>query len=149
MLMTRVILVAAATTFTALLAVGAAGAATPTAYRAQVNAICRTYNPTFRRLHAQVNDAISRNDQVAEGLALGQAFALALVEDGRIEKTPVPAAMRTTMTPILNRLKTIDSYIRLGQSKRDPSLLVVAGNLMAPLVGAFDAAGLRDCGSDS
>src|SRR5438067_6680440 len=88
----------------ALLAVGAASAATPTQYRAKVNAICRGYTPTAKILESQMTKAQAANDAVAWGVALGKLLVLDLAQHSRIQAIAVPAALRTKMAPILTRM---------------------------------------------
>ena len=148
---------AAAAVMGLVLAAGTAAAATPTpaAYRAQANATCRTYTPALKRAKANLNKAQKENDARGLGVAIGQLLALGLAEDAKIERMPVPAAMRPQMTPILSRLKAIDAHARLAISKAaagDGNGMVAELRKIAQLgVGLdkrTDAAGLRDCGSN-
>jgi len=141
------VILCAVVVLTALLAVTAAGAATPAAYRGQVNAICRGYSPALKQLEAQYTAAEKKKDTAAQGLALGRMFGTILVENGRIEKIAVPAELTGTMTPILKLLRTMDGHIRAAQT-RGPSELVAAANLGPSLEKLYDGAGLRDCGSN-
>ena len=141
------LLVIAVCALTALLSVAAAGAATPAAYRGQVNAICRGYSPVLKQLEAQYTAAEKKHDQTTQAQALVRMFATILAENGRIEKLPVPAALTPTMSPILKLLKRMDSHIRLAQT-RGPAELVAAAQLGPALQKLYDGAGLRDCGSD-
>jgi hypothetical protein len=133
--------------FAALLAVAAAGAATPAVYRAQVNAICRGYSPTLKQLEAQYNAAEKKKDQTGQGLALAQMFGAILSEDTRVESVPVPAALTATIAPLLKTLRTMDSHIRASKT-RGPSELVAAAQLAGAVQKLYDNAGLRDCGSN-
>jgi hypothetical protein len=139
----------------ALLAAGAATAATPAAYRTNVNTICRGYTPAGKKLEAQMKAAQAANDPVAYGVALGRLLVLSLVQDTRIEAVPVPPALKTRMTPILARMKKIDTHARgalaaarAGNSKAMVTELLAIGELAKPLNQQLDAAGLRDCGSN-
>jgi len=132
-----------------------AAAATPTAYRAQVNAICRAYTPAFHRLQAQMNTATKTKDGRAYGLALGQALALALQQDRRVEAVPVPAALKPQVTPILTLMRKIDTEVRLaldraiaGDTNGMVTRLKAVSRQTKPLNAMLDAAGLRDCGSN-
>jgi hypothetical protein len=133
----------------------AASAATPTAYRAQVNAICRGYTPAVKKLARQLDAATKARDAQAYGVALGKLLVLQLAEDRRIEAVPVPAQLRAQMTPILERMKAIDGHARAaiaaasaGASAKLVSELQKIQTLAKPLNAKLDAAGLRDCGSN-
>ena len=141
----------------AALGSGAAPAAStgPTAYRAHVNAICRGYTPTFRQLKAQTIDAQKRNDGAAQARAIDQFLILLVAENGRIERTPVPASIKGQIAPILSLLKSFDSHIRraaaqgaAGDVKGGQAEIQSALSLAAPLAKLYDGAGLRDCGSN-
>jgi hypothetical protein len=140
---------------TVLLAAGAADAATPTAYRANVNQVCRGYTPTGKSLEAQMKKAQAGKDYVAWGVALGRLLLLDLEQDRRIEAVPVPAALTTRMKPILARMLTIDGHIGAtiadagaGKSQAMLAELLKIGDLAKPLNAQLDAAGLKDCGSN-
>jgi len=151
------VLTLAVTALAALIAAGAVGAGTtPAAYRAQVNGICTRLAPTFKQLAARYADAQKRNDATATGIALGEIYAFTLREDELILKTPVPAALRSTMAPILARLNVVDARIRSGLARAEAgdlngmgTDLAAAIQLSAPLMAMFDRAGLRACGSGS
>jgi hypothetical protein len=139
-----------------VLAAGTAAATpSPAAYRAQANALCRTYTPALKKAKANLNKAQTENNARGMGVAIGQLLALGLAEDARIESMPVPATMRTQMTPILSRLKAIDLHGRLAISKAAAgdanglgAELTKIGRLSTGLNKLTDAAGLRDCGSN-
>ena len=141
------VLLCAVVVLAALLAVAAAGAATPATYRGQGNAICRGYSPALKQLEAQYSAAEKKKDQAGQGLALGRMFGTILLENGRIEKLAVPASLTGTMAPILKVLKTMDEHIRAAQT-RGSSELVAAAQLGPVLQKLYDGAGLRDCGSN-
>jgi hypothetical protein len=139
----------------ALLAVGAASAATPAAYRAQVNGICRSYTPTGKKLEAAMKQAETKKDYRAYGVALGELLILNLSQDRRIEAVPVPRPLKAQMRPILARLKKIDAHTNLallrarqGNSKGLAAELNAIAKLAKPLNAQLDKAGLRDCGSN-
>ncbi len=146
--MRTIVLMLAVTALTALLVAGTAGAGTPAAYQAQVSSICRGYTPVYKTLEGRYNAAGKKHDQYTMGVTLGQIFDLFLEENGRVEKVPVPAALKAPMAPILSQLRAVDSHIRLAHSRHDPSEIVKASNLMGPLQSMYDAIGLRSCGSD-
>ena len=152
-LMRRTAAVAAAAGL--VLAAGAAAATSPDAYRAQVNALCRSYTPSLRKAEAALSKAQKANDGRALGVAIGQLLGLGLAEDAKIEGTPVPAAMRAQMTPILSLLKVVDGHARLaiaraaaGDANGLSAELTKIGQVGATLNKRLDAAGLRDCGSN-
>ncbi len=139
----------------ALLAAGAASAATPAAYRAQVNGICRTYTPTVKKLGAQMRQAAAAKDYRSYGIALGELLILNLTQDRRVEAVAVPPALEPQMTPILARLRKIDTHARLalqsaqkGDAAALGAELTTIDKLAKPLNAALDKAGLRDCGSN-
>jgi hypothetical protein len=139
----------------ALLAVGAASAATPAAYRAQLNGICRGYTPTVKKLETAMNQAAAKKDYHAYGVALGELLILDLTQDRRVETVAVPSALKTQMTPILARMKKIDGHARQalldaqkGNGTGLGAELTTIGTLAKPLNAQLDKAGLRDCGSN-
>jgi len=138
----------------ALTVLASATAATPAAYRAQVNGICAPYTPQVKTLARQLDAANKAKDGQAYGIALGKLIVLQLTEDRKIEAVPVPAAMRAPMTPILTRMKLLDSHLRksltdaiAGNNAAMLSELKLVSSLSKPLNGWLDAAGLRECGS--
>lgn len=133
----------------------AAGAATPAAYRTQVNGICRGYTPKLKQLDAQLQRAQAAKSYTAVGVALGQLLVLSFGQDRRVEAVPVPATLATRMTPILARMKKIDGHARraltlarAGDSNGMFSEVLSIATLAKPLNAQLDAAGLRDCGSN-
>jgi hypothetical protein len=133
----------------------AASAASPAAYRAQANRLCRSYTPKLHALEQQMRKAQQTKDWQAYGRALGRALALALQQDAVIEQAPVPPALRSQMAPIIRMLKAADAHIRRalqlsvrGDAKGFIAELRKIDKLAAPLNARFDAAGLRDCGSN-
>ncbi len=146
--------VALASCVAALSVLASATAATPVAYRAHVNAICAGYTPTVKQLARQLAAAEKAKDGQAYGVALGKLIVLQLAEDRKVEAVPVPAALRATMTPILTRMKQIDSHLRrtlnaaiAGDNAGLVAELKTVGRIGKPLNGWLDAAGLRECGS--
>ena len=146
------------TVVAALQAVASAAAAppaTPAAYRAQLNSMCRSYTPRFHALQADMQKALRAKDGLTFGDALGEFLVLALAQDGRIRRAPVPAGMRKQMTPVLRSLGVIDVHARLAiakAGKRDSQGLFAEldtiGRLSTPLNKLLDRAGLHDCGSN-
>lgn len=151
LLVTRLVLL---TTVLALAAAAAATASTPEQYRANVNALCRSYTPKMRQLNAQMEKAQAANNAHAYGVALGKYLLLGLDQDLHVEAVPVPAALTPTMKPILARLKLVDAQVRttlrVAGHVSDAQFAVQLKKLIAltgPLDAWYDAAGLRDCGS--
>ena len=139
----------------AVVAPSAASAQTPASYRTQLNRLCRGYTPKFRADQKAMQTAAKANDWKAFGFALGHYLGLALAQDEQIERTPVPAAMRTQMTPILRVLRTADGYARLalrkaalGDNRGMIAELDRISKLTRSLNARLDRAGLRDCGSN-
>ena len=124
-------------------------------YRTQLNRLCRGYTPKFRADQKAMQTAAKTNDWKAFGFALGHYLGLALAQDKQIERTSVPAAMRTQMTPILRVLRTADGYARLalrkaalGDNRGMIAELDRISKLTRSLNARLDRAGLRDCGSN-
>jgi hypothetical protein len=138
-----------------VVAPSAASAQTPAGYRAQLNRLCRGYTPKLRADEKAMQKAAKAKDGKAYGYALGHYLALALAEDRQIESTPVPAAMRRQMTPILRLFRTADGHIRTalrkaatGDTRGMLAKLAEIAKLAGPLNARLDRAGLRDCGSN-
>jgi hypothetical protein len=138
-----------------LAAAGAASAATPAAYRTKVNGICRSYTPKFKTVEAQMRKAEAAKDYTGYGVALGKMLVLGLNQDLRVEAVPVPAALKTTMAPIIARMKKVDVYVKaaLGDAAQGYVTAMLADlkkidQVGAPLNRMLDAAGLKDCGSN-
>jgi hypothetical protein len=138
----------------ALTVLASATAATPAAYRAQVNAICAPYTPTVKTYLRQLAAANKAKDSQAYGIALGHLMVLQLTEDRKIQAVPVPAALRVPMTRILTRMKLLDTHLRAslsdamaGDSAGMLNELKLVSALSKPMNGWLDAAGLRECGT--
>jgi hypothetical protein len=139
----------------ALVMAAAATAATPTEYRSHLNAICRGYTPKFKTYERQMAAAQKAKDGYRYGLALGHLLVLAYRQDKQLEAVPIPSALRARMTPIVNRLKAVDPHIKAAvqdAAAGKPKAMIAEfdriSKLGAPLNKWFDAAGLRDCGSN-
>jgi hypothetical protein len=150
-----VLIVSACALLTCVSATAAGSATTPATYRAQVNGICRTYTPFIKREEAAATAAQAAKNMPALGVALGHIQRLALAQDQHIEAVAVPAALHRQLAPILSLLQQIDLHLRSGISKLLAgdgkgwaAELDAAGSLSRPLDAKFDAAGLRDCGSN-
>jgi len=138
----------------ALTVLATATAATPAAYRTHVNAICAGYTPTVKTLARQLEAANKAKDGQAYGMALGKLIVLQLAEDRKVEAVPVPASLHVQMTPILTRMKQLDSHLRksltdaiAGDNAGLVAELKTVSTLSKPLNSWLDAAGLRECGS--
>jgi hypothetical protein len=133
---------------------GTAGAASPSAYRARVNALCRTYTPTLQKVEADALAAKRANNVDRLFYDLGEAVALGLREDRAIEAIPVPAGLQAQMTPILRVFKRVDThatrFIAAAHANDLTSALAELkpiDSLSAPMNRLLDRAGLPDCGS--
>ena len=150
--MRRALLIAAVIALVA--ATAATAALTPTQYRAKLNAMCRGFTPKMKAQERAMTAAQKANNGQAYGIALGKLLVYTLQEDAQIETAPVPAAMRTQMTPIITTLKKADAHIKAGirdaannDAQGLATQLKAAGTVAAGLNAKLDAAGLRDCGS--
>jgi hypothetical protein len=132
-----------------------AGSSNAAAYRAQVNAICRSFTPTFTRFESDMAAAKRAGDGRRYAYDVGALLALSLKESVRIGKAPVPADARQRMAAALSLLHTVELQLRRtiatavnadaqGFATESKKLARVA----APLNKSFDAVGLRDCGSN-
>jgi len=133
----------------------ASSAQTPSAYRGKLNAVCRSYTPRFRADWKKMAKAAKAKDYQAYGYTLGHALLLMLKEDAAIERTPVPAPMRTQMAPILRLLMMADRHAVLaltkargGDNKGFIAEVDALTKMTGPLNKLLDGAGLRDCGSN-
>jgi hypothetical protein len=133
----------------------AAAPATPSAYRAYVNGVCRSYTPRISALETSMDKAQRAKDGHAFGVALGKLIVLTLAQDARVEKTPVPPPLRAQMAPILRKLRAADGHLRTALSNAvagKPSAMLSeleeTSRIAAPLNRLLDRAGLRDCGSN-
>jgi hypothetical protein len=137
------------------LVVASANAATPAQYRARVNAICRSYTPTAKKIEADMNRAQNANDAAAWYVGLAKLLNLDLAQHSKIKALTVPTALKRTMAPIQARLDRIDTHSRAaladgrkGNSQAMLSELLTIVDLAKPLNKQLDAAGLKDCGSN-
>ena len=137
------------------LASAAAANANAAAYRAQVNAICRSYTPKLRTVAADMAAAEKAGDNKRWGYDVGYALALALKEGLRVERAPVPADAKRQMVAPLRLLHAADVALQhaltaavAGDTKTFTAEAAQVSKLSMPLNRAFDAAGLRDCGSN-
>ena len=153
MLVKRAVFLAAVAALVA--AAGAtAAAANFAAYRAQVNGICRSYTPKFKKLEADMVSAKRAGDAHRYAYDFGAILGLGLRQGVRVEKTPVPADARARMAPTLRLLHASDAQLRrtiLAATSGDPdgfkTQLLKLAKVSAPLNRSFDSVGLQDCGS--
>jgi hypothetical protein len=152
--MTRALVVALATALAAATAATAA-ASNLTAYRAQVNGICRSYTPKFRKLEADMANAKRAGDVHRYAYDFGKILGLTLAQGLRVEKTPVPADGRTRMAPTLRLLHAADAQLRrvilaatAGDQAGFKAELTKLAKVASPLNRSFDSVGLQDCGSN-
>ncbi len=138
----------------ALVSASAAGA-NAAAYRAQVNAICRSYTPKLRTVAADMAAAQKAGDNKRWGYDVGYGLALALKEGLRVEHTPVPTDAKRQMVAPLRLLHTADVALQhaltaavAGDTKTFTAEAAQVSKLSMPMNRAFDAVGLRDCGSN-
>src|SRR5438094_400630 len=129
-----------------LLVAGAAPAATPATYAAKVNGICRGYAPALKQLAQKIDQDDAAKDYQAWGVAVDKFLNLQLAQDKRIEAVSVPASLHAKMTPIVGRMKKIDTRARaaLGDAKTGGanamvSELLTMGELETPLIRALVA----------
>jgi hypothetical protein len=147
-------LVLTAVTALVVVASAAAAAATFAQYRAQVNGICRSYTPKFKKLEADMADAKRAGDVHRYAYDFGTILGLTLAQGVRVEKTPVPADGRARMAPTLRLLHAADAQLRraiqaatAGDQNGFKTQLIKLAKVSAPLNRSFDSVGLQDCGS--
>jgi hypothetical protein len=133
----------------------AAAAPTPTAYRAELNAICRANTVKLHQLVGRMAASRKAGDERAFAFALGEYFGLGLREDATIERAPVPMALRSQMAPVVSVLRQADGHVRAvlaaianGDRTNVQSELKAVVSLSGTINQGLDAAGLRDCGSN-
>jgi hypothetical protein len=133
----------------------AAAAPSPSSYRAQLNRLCRSYTPKLKRDAQKMREALKANDANAFGVALAHMIRLTLAQDAAIVQTPVPAAMRAQMKPILGLFRAADVHLRraakfgsTGNVRGVLAELQRTSKLTPELNRRLDRAGLRDCGSN-
>jgi hypothetical protein len=126
-----------------------------TQYRAQVNALCRSYTPRMKRAEAAMRAAQKAGDAHKTAYEVGVLLGASLAEGIRVEATPVPADARMVMAKPLRLLRLVDSHARTmlqaavaGDQATFSSEATTLQRVGAPLNHALDAAGLRDCGSN-
>lgn len=124
-------------------------------YRAQLNAVCRSYSPKFRATEAAIAAAQSDQNRGVYFASYGRFFSLILAENATIESTVAPPAMKTVMTHPVALLRAIDPALRTGlnAARQEATSGLVnavtqANAASAAINRALDRAGLRDCGSN-
>jgi hypothetical protein len=125
------------------------------AYQAQVNALCRANTPRFKQLETDMAHAKLSGDLHRAAYDFGAALALTLKQGAQIEKMPLPANAGTRMNIALRALHAVDLQLHrviaaavANDSATLRPALARLSTLSAPLNSEFDAAGLRDCGSN-
>jgi hypothetical protein len=123
-------------------------------YRAKVTALCRTYTPRIKRVEATMVAAQRAGNNQKVAYELGVLVGISLAEGRRIESIPVPADGRKTMARPLRLLRKADTHARnmlaaaaAGDQGATVTELAALQRAADPLNHAFDAVGLRDCGS--
>lgn len=143
----------------AIAAVSAAGVVAATSnfaqYRTKVNALCRSYTPGIKRVEAAMTAAQKAGNNQKVAYELGVLIGISLAEGMRVEAIPVPADGRTRMAKPLRLLRSADAHARkmltaaaAGDQATTVSELAALQRAADPLNHAFDAVGLRDCGSN-
>lgn len=132
-----------------------AGSSDAAAYRAQVNAICRSFTPTFTRVEKDMAAAKRAGNSQRYAYDLGVMLALSLKETLRIEKAPVPSDAQERMAATLSVLHASGLQLRrtiAAAVNADAQAFATEskklGRVAAPLNKMFDNVGLRDCGSN-
>lgn len=138
----------------ALLALGTSVASGATTYQSHVNAICRSYTPRLTAAAAQMQKARAAGDLHTSAYYLGVVLGLSLAEGRRVEATPVPASLKPRMARPLRLLHTADVTLQTvldravaGDAAGFRAGAATLDKLGPGLNAAFDAVGLRDCGS--
>lgn len=138
-----------------LLALGTSGAAGATTYQSHVNAICRSYTPRLDAAAAQMKKERAAGDVHGAAYYLGVVLGLSLAEGRKVEATPVPASLRLRMARPLRLLHTADTTLQTalqhavaGDAVGFQTAAATLDKLGPGLNAAFDAVGLRDCGSN-
>src|SRR3954454_22579687 len=136
-------------------AASAAAGSNAAAYRAQVNAICRSYTPKLRSLAADMAAAKKAGDPRRYGYDAGYALALALKEGVQIEHAAVPTDAQRQMAAPLRLLHSADVVLRqtlaaavAGDGRAFAAGVTQLAKLARPMNRELDAVGLRDCGSN-
>jgi hypothetical protein len=148
--------VIAAATISALALGGAASAAqSPTSYRSNLNAMCRSATAELHQLKADMSRAQLAQDSRTVGVDLGKMIVIGLREDSIIEQMPVPTALKIDVTQAIRILKASDVVVHAavadfaaGNAAGGLAQLKEAAKVGAPSDRYLDAAGLRDCGSN-
>lgn len=139
----------------ALVAAAAAAGSNAASYRAQVNAICRSFTPKFKRLESDMTSAKRAGDTHRYAYDFGVALTLTLRQGLQVEKTPVPVDAKAQMAAPLRLLHSVDLRLEStlaaavkGDAQAFATESAKLAKVSAPLNRSFDAAGLRDCGSN-
>jgi hypothetical protein len=148
------VLVAASLIVGVLATAAIAATANFSEYRTKVNALCRSYTPRIKRVEATLTAAQKAGNNKKVAYELGVLVGMTLAEGTRIERIPVPADGRKRMARPLRLLRTADTHARnmlaaaaAGNEAGVVTELTALDAASRPLNRAFDAVGLRDCGS--
>jgi hypothetical protein len=148
-------LVAAGIAASAAATSAAAPAFSAAQYRSQVNALCRSYTPKLKQVEVDMAHARSSGDSQRYAYDIGVLAGVSLVEGARMERTPLPRTGAAPFATPLHLLHTVDARLRLLVTHALAANMAavvadmnVLGKVAAPLNRSFDAAGLRDCGSN-
>src|SRR5262245_26354723 len=132
---------------TASSAVAADAAASPAAYRAKLNRLCRANTVTFDKLDATITRAEKANDPATLRAAFIAYFQLGLREAVVIQQEPVPSALRPRMSrakPLLARAIALSrdtiAALRSGNAPRFTADVKKLGPLSTTLNKKLDAA---------
>jgi hypothetical protein len=135
-------------------AIAAGASSTLAAYRSQVNGICASYTPQFKKVEADMARAKRTGNARQYAYDVGFALALTLKQGRRIEAMPVPADGRTAMASPLRLLHRVDlqlARVTAAAVAGDNAAFQIEGArltmIAAPLNRTFDSVGLRACGS--
>lgn len=124
------------------------------AYKAHLVAVCNANTPSLKVYAQRIVDAQAANDANAALLNYRLALQVGLKQNATIEATPVPAAAKARMAPILAKLRAQDPLIRqaITATRNGSGLTLQALVKKIDVLGTaanrlFDAFGLRACGS--
>jgi hypothetical protein len=125
------------------------------AYRNHVNAICRSYTPGIRAAEAEMQTAQAAGEVHGYAYAVGVLVGITYRQGIRVEKTPVPTDAAARIARPLRLLHSLDIQLRkivataiAGDLAGVLAQVAPLEKLAGPLNKAFDAVGLRDCGSN-
>ena len=128
---------------------------TPAAYRAELNSWCRTtLAPRAKKVEGSLNRAIAAHSVPAVFAGLTSFIKVVIFYEGHFLATPVPAAMKARMGPVLEEMATAQPTFQNAAAaahSHDLQALVIEARSVSALSVRYtkklDAAGLSDCGS--